>query len=341
MSTPANARYAGIRDIAYHLPEYNLTNEILVQEFPEWSVDKIASKTGIHQRRISAKDEFSSDLAVKAATILLERHDKSKIDYLILCTQSPDYYLPTTACILQDRLGLNTAMGAFDFNLGCSGYVYGLGLAKALIENGQASSVLLITAETYSKFINSSDKSVRTLFGDAASATLIEALEAPSALMHSFTYGTDGKGAENLIVPRGGMRPTAPSSKSSPTVRGLESNGFDLYMDGPEIFNFTLRVVPGCIQSTLEKAGKTLEQIDLFVFHQANRYMMDHLRKKLHIPSEKFFIHLEDCGNTVSSTIPIALFHAQQERVLKPNMTVMLVGFGVGYSWAGAILNWV
>ena len=333
--------FAAIRDIAYHLPEYALTNAVLAEEFPEWSIEKIASKTGIDQRRIAAKDEYSSDLALKASQLLLERHSSSAVDYLILCTQSPDYYLPTTACILQEKLGLNTDIGAFDFNLGCSGYVYGLGLAKALIENGQASSVLLVTAETYSKFINKGDKSVRTLFGDAASATLVEGVDASSALMQGFAYGTDGKGAGNLIVPRGGMRPEREGLGLSAEVRGLESNGFDLYMNGPEIFNFTLRVVPECVERVLNKTGKTLEDIDLFVFHQANRYMMDHLRKKLGLPAEKFYIYLEDCGNTVSSTIPIALFHAQLEGILKPGMTVMTLGFGVGYSWAGALIQWV
>ncbi len=333
--------FAAIRDIAYHLPEYRLSNAVLAEEFPEWSVEKIASKTGIDQRRIAAEGEYASDLALKASQLLLERHPSNAVDYLILCTQSPDYYLPTTACILQEKLGLNTTIGAFDFNLGCSGYVYGLGLAKALIENGQASSVLLVTAETYSKFINKGDKSVRTLFGDAASATLVEGVDASDALMQGFSYGTDGKGARNLIVPRGGMRPEQSGMGLSAEARGLESNGFDLYMNGPEIFNFTLRVVPECLERVLSKTAKTLEDIDLFVFHQANRYMMDHLRKKLGLPAEKFYIYLEDCGNTVSSTIPIALFQAQLEGILKPGMTVITLGFGVGYSWAGALIEWV
>lgn len=334
-------KFACVQDIAYYLPERVLDNEALSQEFPEWSVHKISSKTGIDRRHIASQDEFTSDMAVKAAELLFQRFDRQQIDFVLLCTQSPDYFLPTTACMVQDRLGLRKDIGALDFNLGCSGYVYGLGLAKGLIETGQANNVLLITSEAYSKFIHPADKSVRTIFGDAASATLISAVEADTPFLTDFQYGTDGSGYKNLIVPNGGMRGQASvEEKFSPQKRNLPSNGYDLYMDGPEIFNFTIRVVPETIKKILSSSSKNLEDIDLFIFHQANRYMMEHLRNKAAIPSEKFAVYLEECGNTVSSTIPITLYEAMHSGQLREGMNVMLLGFGVGLSWGGCMVRW-
>lgn len=328
--------------MSYYLPENVLTNAALTAQFPEWTVEKIASKTGIRSRGIAGEDEYSSDLATEAAEMLFSEHgiDRESVDYIILCTQSPDFYMPATACIVQGNLGLATSVGASDISLGCSGYIYGLGLAKGLIESEQVKSVLLLTADTYSKFINEKDKSVRTIFGDGASATLITG-SAEVEELFAFSYGTDGSGGKNLIVPGGGLR-TADSlaPKALPGSRELSSNGFDLYMDGPEIFNFTLRVVPASVQHILEKAALSLDAVDLFVFHQANRYMLEHLRKKLGVEESRFFVSLENSGNTVSSTIPIALREAQKAGVLVPGMKVMLLGFGVGYSWGGVMVQW-
>lgn len=333
---------ARIAAIDYYLPEGTLTNEELSRQFPEWSVEKIAAKTGIRTRHIAAPEENSSDLAAEAARKLFASHniDPQSIDFVILCTQSPDFFMPTTAGIVQHELGLRAGIGATDINLGCSGFVYALGLAKGLIEAGLASNLLLLTVDMYSKFVNPADKSVRTIFGDGASATLVTAGESGEQLF-GFSYGTDGSGAKALIVPNGGMRPggdIAPQASSE--IRGLESNGFDLFMDGPAIFNFTLDVVPKSVESILSKARLVEEDIDLFVFHQANAYMLEHLRKKLNIEADRFFISLESSGNTVSSTIPIALTEAVQQGVLKPGMKVMLLGFGVGLSWGGLIVRW-
>ena len=244
---------------------------------------------------------------------------------MLLCTQSPDYFLPTTACILQERLNLLNSCGALDFNLGCSGYIYGLSLAKGLIESDQAKNVLLITAETYSKYIRQDDKSTRAIFGDAAAATLLEGNNTGVQFIYPVTFGTDGRGANNLIVPGGAMR-----EKSTEAY---------LDMNGPEIFTFTLRVIPALVEEILTKADKSFANIDLFVFHQANKYMLDHLRDKLKIPKEKFYIFMEDIGNTVSSTIPIALKHALDDERIRSGNLVMLVGFGVGYSWGGTIIK--
>jgi 3-oxoacyl-[acyl-carrier-protein] synthase-3 len=335
---------AKIAAIEYALPEQVLTNEDLASEFPDWTVEKISEKTGISRRYIAGEQEFASDLGVKAANKLFTEGNcaPEEIDYLLYCNQSPDYLLPTTACIIQDRLNIPTTAGALDFNLGCSGYVYGLGLAKGLIETGQANNILLITAETYSKFIHPGDKSVRTLFGDAAAATLVRGVEREQEAIGPFVYGTDGSGAKNLMVPSGGLRSprsvetAIPMEDSQGNIRSQNN----LYMNGPEILTFTLLTIPKAVKSLLKKSGHTMDSIDLFVFHQANRFMLDHLRKKLAIPEDKFVLAYENFGNTVSSTIPIALKEAEKMGQLKPGMKVMLVGFGVGYSWGANLLEW-
>lgn len=339
---------ASIAAIEYYLPETILTNAMLVQEYPDWTVEKVAAKTGIHERRIAAPGECSSDLAVKAAQKLFAAGptQPADIDYLLFCTQSPDYFLPTTACLLQDRLGLSHSVGALDFNLGCSGFVYGLGLAKGLIETGQARNVLLLTAETYSKFIRPADRGVRTIFGDGAAATLVSAMHTAEGFgpaIGPFVFGTDGQGACNLMVRTGGMRHPAPERREEPPA-GAESDAPNpdyLFMDGAEIFTFTLAAVPRAVRQLLAASGKQLDDIDLVVFHQANQHMLEHLRAKLKIPPERFAICLERCGNTVSSTIPITLHQAARDGTLRPGHLVMLVGFGVGYSWAATLVRWV
>jgi 3-oxoacyl-[acyl-carrier-protein] synthase-3 len=333
---------ARITAVDYYLPEKTLTNADLSDEFPEWSVDKIASKTGIVTRHVASETEYSSDLAVGAARRLFSNSaiDPAQVDYLIVVTQSPDYYLPTTATLVHDQLGLRADAGSTDIALGCSGYIYALGLAKGLIESEQVASVLIVTADTYTKFLNPKDKSVRTIFGDGASATFVIA-DGNAGSISALTYGTDGSGAKHLIVPSGGLRTgTQLSPKSEPAVRGLEPGEYDLYMDGAEIFNFTIKVAPASVASILQKAGLQMDDVDLFVFHQANKYMLEHLRKKLDIPAAKFAIFMENSGNTVSSTIPIALTEASRTGMLRPGMKVLLLGFGVGLSWGGAVITW-
>jgi len=233
-------------------------------------------------------------------------------------------------------------VGALDFNLGCSGYIYGLGLASGLIATGQAANVLFITAETYSKFIHPEDRSVRTLFGDAAAATLIRANDDLNAGIGPVVLGTDGSGAQNLIVPAGALR-TPRSPKTGEANESDHANlrsSDNLYMNGPEIFAFTMRIVPQVIRRLLNKAALTLDSVDYFVFHQANQFMLEHLRNKLAIPKEKFCFAVRESGNTVSCTIPIALRQAQDSGYLRPGMRVMLVGFGVGYSWGASVVQW-
>jgi len=335
---------AYIKAIEYDLPDGLLTNEMLETEFPEWSIGKIEQNVGVVVRRIAAKDECASDMGVRAAEKIFDSGacNRGQVDYLLFCTQSPDYFLPTTACIMQDRLGLPKSCGALDFNLGCSGFVYGLGLAKGLIETGQAKNVLLITAETYTKHIHPADRSVRTLFGDAAAATLIKGVNASEEFVGPFVYGTDGGGCKNLIVPTGGsrFRRTKETARPEEDEHGNIRSKDNLYMNGAEIFTFTLRSIPKTVKQILAFSGRSLDDIDLFVFHQASKFMLEHLRKHLRLPEGKFYMSFTNYGNTVSSTIPIALKDAQTDGVLRFGDLVMLVGFGVGYSWGSTLVRW-
>ena len=329
---------AFIKAISYALPDKELTNEELVGEFPEWSVDKIANKVGINKRFVVDENETSADLAVKAAEKLFEDNsaiDKSSIDFLLFCTQSPDYFLPTSACLIQDRLGLPTSCGALDFNLGCSGYVYGLSLAKGLIFGGIANNVLLLTGETYSKFIHPKDKGNRTIFGDAGSATLIS--KDGFAEIGNFSLGTDGKGAENLMVKSGGIKYRDKLNDLEFDESGNPISSDHLFMNGTEIFNFTIDAVPALVKDTLVKNSLSNEEIDGYVFHQANKFMINFLRKKLKINPDIFHMYMSEVGNTVSNTIPIVLTEKLKENALKGN--ILLAGFGVGYSWGGCVLK--
>ena len=331
---------AYIKGISYYLPEQVMTNEELLKDFQEWSVEKVAGKIGISERHIAAHNETSADMAVKAGKQLFREHNISpqEIDFVMLCTQSPDYFLPTSACLIQDKLGIPVQSGAIDFNQGCSGYVYGLAMAKGLIAGGIAKNILLLTSETYSKFIHPRDKINRTIFGDAASATLISNIG--YAEIMEFSLGTDGSGADKLIVKTGGLCHPAKLNDLTFDDSGNPSSSDHLYMDGTEIFNFTLEMVPVLVEQTLQNNSIVKDNVDLFVFHQANKYMLNFLRKKIKIPEEKFYYCLDLVGNTVSSTIPIAIYEAQNENRIKKGNSVLLAGFGVGYSWAGCILKY-
>lgn len=326
------ATKAYLNAIEFYTPNMEVSNISISNSFPDWSPEKIYSKTGIQNRFIVSADECSSDLAEKAVKKLINMTncDKQKIDFLLLCTQSPDYFLPTTACILQNKLGLPTSCGALDFNLGCSGYIYGLAIATGLVKAGIAKNILLVTAETYSKYISPTDRGNKTLFGDAAAASLIS--DYPfglSAEIGEFDLGTDGAGANNLIVTNGGTRYPINNKESHPY----------LYMNGNEIFSFTLTNVPKTIQNVLDKAHLTQTDIAYYILHQANKFMLDNLRRKMNLPLEKFIYQIEDYGNTVSSTIPIALKASLDKDIFKSGDKILLCGFGVGYSWGSTILS--
>lgn len=324
--------------IEYYLPEQVFSNEDLEKEFPDWTASKIEEKIGIRQRHIAADDQTALDLAYEASRKIIIEEDRNQIDFILLCTQSPDYFLPTSACLLQERLGLPRSAGAIDFNLGCSGFVYGLAMAKGLIVSDISKKVLLITAETYSKHMHPGDRANRSIFGDAAAAAIIDKTDIPKIL--EFDLGTDGSGKNNLIVHHGGIR--HPGHTAGSEGKDEAGNFFSpdhLYMNGPEIFNFTIENVPLVVGNVLLKNNLTLEQVDYFIFHQANKYMLDYLRKKIKIPQEKFYNNILMTGNTVSATIPIALKESLVQGIVKPGDKVMLVGFGVGYSWGGTIIE--
>ena len=317
-----------IKAISTYFPKQILTNDAISEEFPEWNSEKILQKIGIQERHIASPEECASDMASQAVLRLIEEYnlDKNKIDFLLLCTQTPDYILPTTACIVQDKVGLPTDCAALDINQGCSGYIYGLSVASGLIASGNFKKVVLVTVDTYSKYIHPKDKGNLSIFGDAATATLITP-EGDYEIKQP-TLGTDGSGAENLIIRNGGTR----------QARNENPEDLDNFIDmkGAKIFNFIVKRTPEVIQANLALNGWHFEDIDLFIFHQANTHILEKVRQDMEIPVEKFVIEMRDYGNTISSTIPIAFSEHLRKFPKKPKEKILFVGFGVGYSW-GAI----
>ena len=331
---------AWIRAISYYLPGETLTNEALAEAFPEWDVDKVYNKVGVRTRHLAGKTETAGDLAEKAARKLFEEYGiaPGEVDFLLLCTQSPDHFLPSTACILQDRLGIPTSAGALDYDLGCSGCIYGLAMAKGLIAAGLASNVLLLTAETYTKYLHPEDKSNKTIFGDGAAACLISK-EKGLAEIGDFVLGTDGSGATNLMVRSGAARQPEKTGRFAVDDDGHTNYEDYLYMNGSAIFNFTLETVPPLMKSLLAKSGLEKADVDYFVFHQANKYMLSTLRKVCGIPADKFYVDLEETGNTVSSTILIGLKECLETGKIASGAMVMICGFGVGLSYGACLLQ--
>lgn len=329
---------AGILGIEYVLPEKVLTNDELAESFKSWSADKILKKTGISSRHIAADGETACDLGTKAAEKLISAYGISRedIDFIIFISQSPDYLLPTTACIIQDRLNLKKQSGAFDLNLGCSGYIYGLAVAKGIVDSGMAKNVLLITSETYTKHINPFDRSTRTIFGDGAAATLVGQ---GGMTIGDFDLGTDGSGQDLLKIPAGGMR----MPRSEETAVEYDDNGNirsknQLYMNGTGVFEFSIREVPESVDNILRKSKLSKSEIDVFIFHQANKFMLDFLQRHMKIDEEKFYQDFSDIGNTVCASIPIALKRAMGKNIIKNNQKILLCGFGVGLSWGSTII---
>jgi 3-oxoacyl-[acyl-carrier-protein] synthase III len=330
--------YSGIHSIEYYLPEKILDNKNISEEYKDWDSIKNEESTGVRERHIASENQTAYDLAVKACNKTLNNYEKNNIDFLIFCSQSPDYFLPTSACILQEELGLKTNTGALDINLGCSGYVYGLALAKGLISINAASNILLVTADVISKYIHPKDRVTRIVFGDGASATIIKCETTEKIL--EFSFGTDGKGMENLIVKNGGLRNKReknPNEWNDSTVNFRSDNY--LYMNGPELFKFTIKRVPSLIKDVLEKNKMKLNDVDYYIFHQANKFILEYLREKLDIQKDKFYNNLLLTGNTVSTSIPIGLKECLLNNKIKSGDKILLAGFGVGYSWGATIIE--
>ncbi len=288
--------------------------------------DKLAGSTGVLKRHISAPETCTSDLCLAAARRLLDVLDCpiDSVDMLVFLSQTPDYILPATACALHGKLGLSKHCAAFDINLGCSGYTYGLWMASNLIQNGAVKRVLLLVGDTISKVASPENRATFPLFGDAGTATLLECDGDASEMPWSFSWGTDGHGANHLIVKEGGFR--APERFSEAQF---------LSMDGGEIFAFTLAEVPALVQNLLDGAKWTLSDVDAVVLHQANTFMLKHLAKRMQIEPEQLPMCLSHYGNTSSASIPMTLCH--MDAFTKPQ-NLILAGFGVGYSWCGASL---
>lgn len=310
-----------IDNIAYYLPNKLITNDYLVVEC---GLDKVflEDKIGIKERRI-ADTESTSEMAYLACEKLLQNIDKNTIDVLLVCTQNPDFKLPTTACIVQNKLGLKTSCIAFDVNLGCSGFTYSLSIAGNFLKTDMANNVVIVMVDQYSKLIDYKDKNTASIFGDAASAILLKKCDDNVGVI-AYDYGTDGSGAEHLMAYNSGV------------VEQTDKSNF-LYMNGREIFKFSITTVPQSINNLLSKSGFNTKDIKYFIFHQANKYMLTEIKKKLDLTDEQMVIDMEKYGNTVSSTIPIAYKNLIEKKMLNKGDLVVFSGFGVGLSW-GSIL---
>ena len=310
--------FARVLDVAYFLPNTQDLKKILKTNH----FNKIYEKSGIKNIAISSNNQSALDLAEKAAKLILKK--KYKIDGIIYITQSPEYYLPSGSCILQHRLGLSKSIFTFDVNQGCSGYVYGLCLASSLIKNIIAENILLICSDTYSKYISKKNLSCLPIFSDAASATIIS--KSKTRFFLDFEFGTDGSGYKDLIVENSGFH--ANSSKP------------EIFMDGKKILLFTMGNIPDLINSILKRNKLTIEEVDFFIFHQASKIVIENLIRKMQLNKNKVYFNLENTGNTVSSSIPIAITELMRNKLLKKNSKILLAGFGVGLSMGATIINW-
>ncbi len=331
-----------IRDIAYHLPKNVVTNEDLQSENPGWDVQRLQQHTGIYQRYIADPSETALDLALVACRKLFQRYPEllPSIDGIIFCTQSPDYIMPPNACVLHKHLSLKDEVWAFDINLACSGFIYGLAIASGLMHIKATNHILLVTADTYSKYIYPKDHSTRMVFSDAAAVTYLAASTQKNIGIRDILCATQGKDFDSFYIPAGGSRMLR-SERTQAEVKDDYGNirtAEHIQMDGMRLLEFIMKKLPAQIESLLKRQRLGIDDIDLFVFHQANRFILDALARRLHIPQEKMFKNLK-VGNTVSASIPIALAEAQEQGLLKQGQRVLLSGFGVGLSWGTAIVE--
>ncbi len=333
----------GVIAAHYHVPAMRLTHDELVARFGVEKMTAIAESSGIWERRIAPAGVTGADLAFTAADEMLTHHqiDRSSIDYLIYCTQTPDYLIPTTACILQDRLGLRKSIGAVDLNQGCSQYVYGLQLAHALVSSGHARRILVMTGDADTKIIHPLDRANVPLFGDAGTASIVGPVEAGAGIL-SFEVGTDGASHGLLIQPSSGARVprSADTSVEQVDKDGNVRTAEHLHMDGRSIFIFGLSVVPKLIDQLLARTGHQKDDVDVFILHQANKFMIDSILKRAGIPLTKTHYCLRHTGNSGGSTVPIAMSEAWSAGRLRPGSLVALVAFGVGLSWAATLMRW-
>jgi 3-oxoacyl-[acyl-carrier-protein] synthase-3 len=327
---------AGIEAIACYLPKRAMTNDDFAKVHPEWNVARAERATGIKSRRVEEHNVPASAMAVRAAEKLfrITGTPKNEIDLTIVVTQSGDYRMPATACLVQDRLCLPQSSGAMDINQGCAGYVYGLAAAKALAENGSARKILLITVEKTSFFLHPEDSTLRLLQGDAAAATLISLDGA--AEIGAFDFGTDGSRFGDIIVPYGGSAEPMERENGADTRYAYPEF---VNMKGMEIFNFSVTTAPKTISAALRKNGLEPNDIDYYLFHQANGIIIETIGTAMKIPAEKIPMNIDRVGNTSSCSIPLLLDELMREKNPGYGSKILLCGFGVGMSWATTVLS--
>jgi 3-oxoacyl-[acyl-carrier-protein] synthase-3 len=324
-----------IIDIEYHLPEKTVENSYFAENFPEWDVTKTAGKTGVSQRKIAAADETAYDLSLKAVKKLLSKHPglQDQIDAIVYCTQSADYIMPGNSFLLQRDLGIKRNILAFDFNLACSGYLYGLLMSSSLMKTGMCKNILFVTADTYSKYIDENDRSTRLLFGDGAAASWIgfakdhDVIPLVSEFI-DFKCGSDGSiGWDKFIIPGNGLKEPAPSDERRNKI----------YMNGLHVLSFVNSKVLQQIDEILKENTLAPEDIDVYFLHQASQMALNSIAGKFKIPNDKMFSNLNETGNTVSSSIPILIKDFFSKKELSPGSNILLSGFGVGFSWSSLI----
>ncbi len=329
-----------IAGIASAVPKRVLTLEDDARVFGAAEIERISQNIGVRSRHVVEQSTCTSDLCYAAADRLLDElgWQRGSVDALIFVTQTPDYFMPATACVLQDRLKLPTSCASFDVNQGCAGYVYGLWIGGQLARSG-CRRLLLLVGDTTSRLVSPRDRNVTSLFGDAGTATALE--YASDAARMCFELGADGSGYKHLTVPAGAFRqPHSPrSAERTERTGGNVRSDEDLFMDGAEVFTFVLREVPRLVQSILTAAETTIADVDAFVFHQANRFMLGHLTKRLKLPPERVAMGLAEYGNTSSASIPLAITTEWREPLRDRQQRMLLAGFGAGFSWGAAVLE--
>ncbi|WP_042165719.1 3-oxoacyl-ACP synthase III family protein [Paenibacillus gorillae] len=337
----SNISNVSIKGISCALPRHKYDVEQFSDVFSQKDIKKVTNMVGTKYFYRTDETQTTADLCVSAAEILIEKlsWDRNEIDGIIFVTQTPDYLLPATSGIIQHRLGLPETCLTLDISLGCSGYVYGLMTASQFVSTGSCKKMLVLVGDTISKIISERDRSVAFLFGDAGTATALE-YDATAGNI-TFTSGSRGSGEKNLIVPVSGFRNRRnhTSSLKVPDKDGNLRSKEELFMNGSEIFNFTIEKVPPLINETIESHGWTLDDPDYYIFHQANKYMINYLSQKIGVEKSKVPINIEKFGNTSSASIPLVLVDFLGEKLKDNSTKVCLAGFGVGYSWAGAAID--
>jgi 3-oxoacyl-[acyl-carrier-protein] synthase III len=344
------ATEVSIEAIAYALPERVLTNEELARENPTWDMARLLDRTGVESRRIAADGETALDLGYRACLALEKRGRllRGEIDTIIFCTETPDHPIPPNSCILHERLGLSPNVMAFDITLACSGFVYSLGIARGLVQSGTSRRVLIVTADTYSRLIHPADRSSRCLFGDGAAATIVSGLHDHQSkagddqlTVADVSFGTSGAQYDRFIVRAGGTRlpRSADTAKETSDRSGNVRTAEHIEMDGLGVLSFFNTTIPKAVRELLDRNALRIEDVGSFVFHQASKVAIDGIARSLGLNADQLVFDMRTLGNTVSASVPIALRRAQEAGRIRKDRPIVLCGFGVGLSWASALIN--